>query len=175
MSQFPAVADLLPAAKADVTAFATFPHSHLDKIWSTKPLERLNREVKRRTDVVGIFPNTDALLRLAACVLIEGHDEWQDSDRRYMSEESMALLNPPPATGLQPRASIDEFLARSAQATAYPTQRGASRATSYTTPRAAIPPDPGLDLSRDGPVQPGAGPPLAVLAGRCDPNPDQKA
>ena len=101
--QFPAVADLLREAKADLTAFADFPHAHWTKIWSTNPLERLNREVKRRTDVVGIFPNTDALLRLSACVLIEAHDEWQDNDRRYLSEESMALLTPPPATVLEPR------------------------------------------------------------------------
>jgi len=100
--QFPAVAGLLLEAKADVTAFATFPHAHWHKIWSTNPLERLNREVKRRTDVVGIFPSTDALLRLSACVLIEAHDEWQDGDRRYLSEESMALLNPPPATACSP-------------------------------------------------------------------------
>jgi putative transposase len=116
--QFPAVADLLLQAKADLTAFATFPHAHWRKIWSTNPLERLNREVKRRTDVVGIFPNTDALLRLAACVLIEAHDEWQDSDRRYLSEESMALLNPPPTTALTPRANTGEPLAQSALATA---------------------------------------------------------
>src|SRR3954464_4132681 len=99
--QFPAVAGLLLDAKAEVTAFATFPHAHWHKIWSTNPLERLNREVKRRTDVVGIFPNTDALLRLSACVLIEAHDEWQDSDRRYLSEASMALLTPPPPTVLE--------------------------------------------------------------------------
>jgi putative transposase len=116
--QFPAVAALLLEAKADVTAFATFPHAHWRKIWSTNPLERLNREVKRRTDVVGIFPNTDALLRLSACVLIEAHDEWQDGDRRYLSEESMALLNPPPATTLQSRASIEQPLAQSTKATA---------------------------------------------------------
>ena len=59
--------------------------------------------MKRRTDVVGIFPNPAALLRLSACVLIEAHDEWQDSDRRYLSEESMALLNPPAPTLLAPK------------------------------------------------------------------------
>ncbi len=84
-------------------SFADFPHAHWRKIWSTNPLERLNREVKRRTDVVGIFPNPAALLRLSSCVLIEAHDEWQDSDRRYLSEESMALLNPPTPTVLEPR------------------------------------------------------------------------
>jgi putative transposase len=101
--QFPAVAELLREAKADLTAFADFPHAHWRKIWSTNPIERLNREVKRRTDVVGIFPNTAALLRLSACVLLEAHDEWQDSDRRYLSEESMALLNPPAPSTLEPR------------------------------------------------------------------------
>jgi putative transposase len=101
--QFPAVAELLRDAKADVTAFADFPLAHWHKIWSTNPLERLNREVKRRSDVVGIFPNPAALLRLSACVLIEAHDEWQDQDRRYLSEESMALLNPPAPTVLEPK------------------------------------------------------------------------
>ena len=102
-SQFPAVAQMLLDAKADLTAFADFPQAHWRKIWSTNPLERLNREVKRRTDVVGIFPNPAALLRLSSCVLIEAHDEWQDSDRRYLSEESMALLNPPAPTLLEPK------------------------------------------------------------------------
>ena len=101
--QFPAVAELLRDAKADLTAFADFPQLHWRKIWSTNPLERLNREVKRRTDVVGIFPNPAALLRLSTCVLIEAHDEWQDSDRRYLSEESMTLLNPPAPTLLEPK------------------------------------------------------------------------
>jgi len=106
--QFPAVAEMLLDAKADLTAFSDFPHGHWRKIWSTNPLERLNREVKRRTDVVGIFPNPAALLRLSSCVLIEAHDEWQDSDRRYLSEESMALLNPPAPTVLEPNKANPE-------------------------------------------------------------------
>jgi len=97
-SKFPAVVDMLDEAGADVTAFAVFPEVHWKKIWSTNPLERLNREVKRRTDVVGIFPNAKALLRLAGCVLIEAHDEWQSGERRYLSEASMALLTPPEPT-----------------------------------------------------------------------------
>ncbi len=105
--EFPAVADMLRHAREDITAFADFPESHWRKIWSTNPLERLNREVKRRTDVVGIFPDDTALLRLAACVLIEAHDEWQVSDRRYLAEGSMALLTPPEPTALEPRHDND--------------------------------------------------------------------
>jgi len=102
-AQFPAVAQLLRDAKADITAFADFPETHWRKVWSTNPLERLNKEVKRRTDVVGIFPDDASLLRLSSCVLIEAHDEWQFSDRRYLSEASMAQLTPPAPTALEAR------------------------------------------------------------------------
>src|SRR5512144_1174457 len=91
-SKFPAVAGMLRDAQADLTAFADFPEAHWKKIWSTNPLERLHKEIKRRTDVVGIFPNPAALFRLTGAVLAEAHDEWQAGERRYLSETSMAAL-----------------------------------------------------------------------------------
>jgi putative transposase len=90
--QFPAVEAMLRDAAHDLCAFAAFPQTHWKKIWSTNPLERVNKEVKRRTNVVGIFPNEDSVLRLAGSVLLEVHDEWQVTERRYLSEGSMAKL-----------------------------------------------------------------------------------
>ena len=90
--QLPVVKTMLRAAADEVLAFTSFPVGHWKKIWSTNPLERVNKEVKRRTDVVGVFPNPEALLRLAGAVLVETHDEWQVTDRRYLSENSMKTV-----------------------------------------------------------------------------------
>jgi len=97
--KWPKLGAFIDDSEADVLAHMNFPSQHRSKIHSTNPLERLNKEVKRRADVVGIFPNEGAIIRLIGAVLLEANDEWQ-LQHRYMQTEPMAELTPP---------SIDEI------------------------------------------------------------------
>jgi putative transposase len=99
-ARFPRLAELMDDSEADVLAYTAFPREHWRQIWSNNPLERLIKEIKRRTNVVGIFPNDAAIIRLVGTVLLEQHDEWQVG-RRYFSVESLAKVQQE-GTGVAP-------------------------------------------------------------------------
>ena len=104
----PAVAEHLDSARADILAFTTFPKELWRQIWSNNPNERLNKEIRRRTDVVGIFPDRDAVTRLVGAVLAEQHDEWVEG-RRYLSLDALAKARAltDPAASQQPELELE--------------------------------------------------------------------
>ena len=99
-SSVPKLAALMDQAEADVLAYMSFPAAHRVKLHSTNPLERLNGEIKRRTEVVGIFPNEAAITRLVGAILLEQNDEWAVQRARYMTRETMTEMIEPPAMNL---------------------------------------------------------------------------
>ncbi len=102
-SKLPKLAAFMDEAETDVLAYMSFPADHWPKIHSTNGLERLNGEIKRRTEVVGIFPNDDAIVRLVGAILLEQNDEWAVQRARYMTLETIAALSDDPVVGLPAR------------------------------------------------------------------------
>ena len=101
----PKLATLMDTAEEDVLAYMSFPPQHRTKLHSTNPLERLNGEIKRRTEVVGIFPNEDAITRLVGAILLEQNDEWAVQRARYMTLESVSQLSDDPLVTLPAMAA----------------------------------------------------------------------
>jgi transposase-like protein len=98
--KLPKLATFLDEAETDVLTYMTFPPPHRLKLHSTSPIERVNGEIKRRTEVVGIFPNEDAIVRLVGAILLEQNDKWAVQRARYMTLETIAPLSDDPAVSL---------------------------------------------------------------------------
>ncbi|MFJ6003929.1 IS256 family transposase [Arthrobacter sp. NPDC092385] len=111
--KLPAVAEHLDAARADILAFTSFPKDLWQQIWSNNPNERLNREIRRRTDSVGIFPNREAIIRLVGGVLAEQTDEWAEG-RRYLGLDILARSRMRPVPDAGSEADTDTIMALSA-------------------------------------------------------------
>ena len=110
IDKLPKVAEHLEGARADVLAFTAFPKEVWRQIWSNNPSERLNREIRRRTDVVGIFPDREAVIRLVGAVLAEQHDEWAEG-RRYLGLDVLARCRIRPVTDDEAPADTEEVTA----------------------------------------------------------------
>ena len=103
--RWPKISDLMDGSEHDVLAYMSFPRQHRTKLHSTNPIERLNGEIKRRADVVGIFPNDDAIVRLVGALLFEQNDEGAVQRARYMTLETIGAMRDDPVISLPPAAS----------------------------------------------------------------------
>jgi putative transposase len=159
----PTVAERLQAMEADVLAYTAFPTAHWSKIWSNNPIERLNRELKRRTDVVGIFPDKASVIRLVGALLVEINDEMIAAERRYIAAASVAELTDSTAELALPAAPRTRPTAPG-ERTRSPTPRdgtrssaGARRGSRATTLGRNVPPGSVVDACQR----------LPAIVGRC--------
>lgn len=128
----PKLATLRDSAEQDVLVYMTFPKQHWAELHSTNPIERLNGEIKRRTEVVGIFPKDDAIVRLVGALLLEQNDEWAVQRSRYMTLETIATMSDdPPIIKPASRKLTQSRLCPEGPASAEATPRCGTRSPAY--------------------------------------------